>query len=201
MKNSRKRNLQWPTYRTKRRKLIQNRLHGFQEITGNNFWRKGNFENLHILSASIAYFSVMADLSSLTSPLWSMEEKIRTNWMLKTDHAPVLLLKFFRSSDSWVSEWDWLFNVTLNDILVIYVTAHRCASGLKKKLNLRSGSQRHRHFVGFFNVPVQAPTRGYPFYTVIPRNRPIWSPFTTRWGYVGHILDLIPGSSRGVLTH
>ena len=34
---------------------------------------------------------------------------------------------------------------------VIYVTAHRCTGGLKK-LDLRSGSQRHRHFVGFFNV-------------------------------------------------
>ena len=39
---------------------------------------------------------------------------------------------------------------------------HRCASGLKKKLYLRSGSQRH--FIGFFNVPVQVPTRGHPFY-------------------------------------
>ena len=41
-----------------------------------------------------------------------------------------------------------VFNVTINDISVIYVTAHRCAGGLKKKLDLRSGSQRHRHFVG-----------------------------------------------------
>ena len=68
--------------------------------------------------------------------------------------------------------WKWgevnlLFNVTIYDISVIYVTAHRCAGGLKKKLNLRSGSQRHRHFVGFFNVPVQTPTRDHPFYTVI----------------------------------
>ena len=30
---------------------------------------------------------------------------------------------------------------------------HRCAGG-HKKLYLRSGSQRHIHFVGFFNVPV-----------------------------------------------
>ena len=59
---------------------------------------------------------------------------------------------------------NWLFNVTINNISVIYVTAHRCAGGLKKKLDLRSGSQRHRHFVGFFNVPVLAPTReGPPF--------------------------------------
>ena len=49
---------------------------------------------------------------------------------------------------------NWLFNVAINDTSVIYVTAHRCAGGLKKKLDLRSGSQRHRHFVGFFNVPV-----------------------------------------------
>ena len=73
---------------------------------------------------------------------------------------------------SWV-ELNWLFNVTINDISVIYVTAHRCAGGLKKKLDLRSGSQRHRHFVGFFNVPVLAPTRDQPFYTVIPTHRPI----------------------------
>ena len=32
-----------------------------------------------------------------------------------------------------------LFNVTINDISVIYVTAHRCAGGLKKKFDLRSG--------------------------------------------------------------
>ena len=36
--------------------------------------------------------------------------------------------------------------------------------GLKKKWDRRSGSQRHRHFLGFFNVLVQAPTRGHPFY-------------------------------------
>ena len=60
-----------------------------------------------------------------------------------------------------------LFNVTINDISVIHVTAHRCAGGLKKKLDLRSGSQRHRDSVGFFNVPVQALTRDHPFYTVI----------------------------------
>ena len=64
---------------------------------------------------------------------------------------------------------DWLLNITCNDISVIYVTAHRCAGGLKKKLNLRLDSQCHGHFEGFFKVPVQAPTRGKPF-EVIPRN-------------------------------
>ena len=62
-------------------------------------------------------------------------------------------------------------NVTCNNISVTYVRVHRCAGGLKK-LDLRSGSQRNRYFVGFFHVSVQAPTRGL-FFTVIPRNRPI----------------------------
>ena len=62
---------------------------------------------------------------------------------------------------------NWFFHVTINDISVIHVTAHRCAGGLKK-LDLRSGFQCHRHFVGFFNVPVLAPTRDHPFYTVTP---------------------------------
>ena len=39
-------------------------------------------------------------------------------------------------------------------------------------LDIRSGSQRHRHFVGLFNVPVQAPTRDLLFYTAIPTHRP-----------------------------
>ena len=54
---------------------------------------------------------------------------------------------------------DWLLNVTFIDISVIFVTAHRCAGGPKNKLHPRSGSQRHGHFLGFFNVPVQAQTR------------------------------------------
>ena len=49
-------------------------------------------------------------------------------------------------------------NVTISDISVKYVTTQRCAGGLKKKLDLQSSSQRHRHFGGIFNVPVQAPT-------------------------------------------
>ena len=55
---------------------------------------------------------------------------------------------------------NWLL---FNDISVISVTAHRCVSGMEK-FDLRSGSKRHRHCVGFFNVPVQALTRGQPFY-------------------------------------
>ena len=45
----------------------------------------------------------------------------------------------------WERRWgevNWLFNVTINNISGIYVTAHRCTGGLKK-LDLRSSSQRH----------------------------------------------------------
>ena len=87
----------------------------------------------------------------------------------------------------WV-ELNCLFNVTINDISVIYVTAHRCAGGLKKKYDLRSGSQRHRHFVGFFNVPVLAPTRDQPFYTVIPTHRP------------SNLLNLVPNHGTRILS-
>ena len=53
------------------------------------------------------------------------------------------------------------------------MTDLRRGSILCRRTEVRSGSQRHRHFVGFFNVPVLAPTRDQPFYTVIPTHRPI----------------------------
>ena len=93
-----------------------------------------------------------------------------------------------------------VFNVTFNDISVIYVTAHRCAGGLKKKLNLRSGSQRHRHFVGFFNVPVQAPTRDPPFYGFSEKPPHFSRLLRHAWGYGGHILDLTPRVPTGEQT-
>ena len=96
----------------------------------------------------------------------------------------------------WV-ELNWLFNVTINDISVIYVTAHGCASGLKKKLDLRSGSQRHRHFVGFFNVPTDT---DHPFYTVIPTHRPHLVAFYDTLGIRRtHSRIKPPASSRGLL--
>ena len=78
-----------------------------------------------------------------------------------------------------VSDVNLLYNVTVNDISdlfffvvsVIYVTAHRCAGGLKK-YDLRSDSQRHRHFVGFFNEPVQAPTRAILFIRLFRETAP-----------------------------
>ena len=69
------------------------------------------------------------------------------------------------------SEWDWLLNVTCNDISVIYITAHRCTGGLKK-LDLQSGSQRYRHFVGSLTCPSKH-RHGANLFMVIPRNRPI----------------------------
>ena len=96
-----------------------------------------------------------------------------------------------------MSDEDWLLNVTCHDISVIYVTTQRCTGGLKKKLKLRSGSQRQRHFVGF---SLQAPIRATVF-TVISRNRPMYSSFTTRWGYGEPILILNPGVPTGRLFH
>ena len=44
--------------------------------------------------------------------------------------------------------------VTCNDISVISVTAQMCRRTEKEVEVVRSGSQRHRHFAGFFYVPV-----------------------------------------------
>ena len=41
---------------------------------------------------------------------------------------------------------NWLFNVTINDISVTHVCRRP-----EENLDLRSGSQRHRHFEEFFN--------------------------------------------------
>ena len=64
----------------------------------------------------------------------------------------------------------------------------------------RAPNAIYRHFVGFFNVPVLAPTRDHPFYTVIWHTAPFSRLLRSRWGYGGHILDLTPGPSRGKIN-
>ena len=39
----------------------------------------------------------------------------------------------------------------------------------RRKFDIRSGSQRRRHFVWFINVPVQARTRGHPLFIILTR--------------------------------
>ena len=66
------------------------------------------------------------------------------------------------TNKSWV-ELNWLFNVTINDISVLYVTAHRCAGGLKRSwtygrppnaIDISQGSltcpSKHRHGTTLF---------------------------------------------------
>ena len=120
-----------------------------------------------------AKYEVSIIYGSNAKRLWDDVVCLSVCLMSISDFGKPLHLSFIELALRWVVELNCLFNVTINDISVIYVTAHRCAGGLKKKYDLRSGSQRHRHFVGFFNVPVLAPTRDQPFYTVIPTHRPI----------------------------
>ena len=51
--------------------------------------------------------------------------------------------------------WVWVYWCFTSHATIFqsYMWRHRCAGRQKEKLYLRSGSQRHRHFVGFFNVP------------------------------------------------
>ena len=72
-----------------------------------------------------------------------------TFWPLTNSDFPTdLTFDQFHDLDK-VSEWvNWLFNVTINDISVIYVTAHRCAGGLKKLgLNPTVVSMEHLQWV------------------------------------------------------
>ena len=39
---------------------------------------------------------------------------------------------------TWEKGWNWMHNVTCNDISVIYETAHRYAGGIRRTLDLRS---------------------------------------------------------------
>ena len=88
--------------------------------------------------------------------------------------------------DQWVSESDRLLNVTCNDISVIYVTAHISAGRLRKRWDLRSGYNRHRHVV----VSVQAPTQSFYGYS---EKSPHFSRILRRaWGYAEPIVVLHP---------
>ena len=59
----------------------------------------------------------------------------------------------------WLGLVYWWFYVTVNSISVVFVTAHRCASGLKKKVDRPLGHQDHWQFIGFFKVPVHCEHR------------------------------------------
>ena len=62
--------------------------------------------------------------------------------------GPILIYPGFELSGVY-----WCFTSHAS-IFQSYMWRHRCEGGLMKKLYLRSGSQCHRHFAGFFNVPV-----------------------------------------------
>ena len=95
---------------------------------------------------------------------------------------------------------NWLFNITINDISVIYLTAHRCAGGLRKKLYQQLSSQHHRHFVVFFKAPVQAQTRDQPFYTVFRETIPFGCLLPHAGNKEDTFSDLTPGSSGWCYT-
>ena len=59
---------------------------------------------------------------------------------------------------------------------------------------------RHRHFVGFFNMLVQAPTRGQPFYGYSEKQSHFRHLLGHAWGYRRHILVLHINTSNARLS-
>ena len=87
---------------------------------------------------------------------------------------------------TWVSEIGWLTSYATISQLCIWRHIDVQADG-RKKLDLRSDSQRHWHFEGFFNVSFQALTRDHPFYGYSEKS-PHFSRLLRRaWGYGGSI--------------
>ena len=79
-------------------------------------------------------------LPDLVFACWKQTQDLCVS-LLFVQHKTVHVQDKIRSTSSfsnlyqcmheWEIEWDWLLNVTCNDISVTYVTAHRCAGGLK----------------------------------------------------------------------
>ena len=86
-------------------------------------------------------------------------------------------------------------------IFQLYMWRHRCAGGLKK-LYLPSGSQRHRHSVGFFNVPVLHRHGTTLFIRLFRETTPFSRLLRHDWntGDVFSTLTPHPTSSRGELS-
>ena len=107
-------------------------------------------------------------------------------WSLATkDGKPVI---------GWLVYWCFTSHATM---FQSNMWRHRCAGGLKTKLYLRSGSQRHRHFAGFFNMPVLHQHGTTLFIRWFRHTAPFSRLFTKRWGYGEFILDLNPRRPHG----
>ena len=80
---------------------------------------------------------------------------------------------------SWV---ECLFKVTLNDILVKYVTSHRCTVGLKKKLNQQLGPNAIAISYGALKCPSSHGHCADLFTPLIPETIPFLSPLMMGMG-------------------
>ena len=88
----------------------------------------------------------------------------------------------------------WLFNVTINNISVIYVTAD-----WRRRQTYGRAPNAIDISYGSLTCPSKHGHGATLFVRLFRENRPISSPFTTHWGYGGHILDLNPRVLAGEL--
>ena len=115
----------------------------------------------------------------LSYPLWMPETQQKHEYIYRLNIGCGLTL--YRECHMHIMQrqgfCSFVCSFIVDDISVIYVTAHRCAGGLKKACPT-VWLPRHRHLVGFFNKPGQAQTRDHPFYG--PSERPDSS--IVQWG-------------------
>ena len=95
----------------------------------------------------------------------------------------------------WIHHFEWVSIGCLQSTIFSYMTAHRCAGGLKKKLDLRSGS--HAIDISFGSLTCPSKHRHGPnLLTVIPINCLNQSLLTTRIGIQKTYFHLKPRVPR-----
>ena len=106
---------------------------------------------VHLFAGTcINKISFLVTLSNKYSPSLTNRPKSARNQCARCLGLGQISIYYQSEKGVWVY-WRFTSHAT---IFQSYMWRHRCAGGLKKKLDLRSGSQRHRHFAGFFNVSV-----------------------------------------------
>ena len=98
---------------------------------------------------------------------------------------------------SWV--WVYWCFTSHATTFQLYMWRHRCAGGLtqERKLYIRSGSQRHRNFVGFLNVPVLHRHGTTLFIRWFRHTAPFSRLLRHAWDTDDVFSTLTPASSRG----
>ena len=143
--------------------------------------------------------------NNLAKTLWHYHALVSVAWMTPNGtarHLSVCLsipVHLSKSAMWWVELVCCLTSHSTIFQLHVYMWRHRCAGELKKKLDLQSGSQCHRHFVGFLMCPSKH-RHGANIFMVIRRNRHISVAFYDAHGDTEYLFSPLRREYPPILT-